>query len=106
MKKIYVIEDEIYLKEAIESKLTRNGFLVTSENPDLYLFDLWVDSVPRWDRLEALRESTNALIIVFTAYSLNEYKDKAMKLWADWFINKPIAPDDLISYIKTRLVII
>ncbi len=103
MKRIMVVEDDFQMKKDIESKLTRSWFNVTSDNPDLYLFDLWVGWIPMWDRLKALRSDTNALIIIFTWFSLDTYREKALKLWADGYLLKPIVPDDLISYIKNRL---
>jgi len=117
MKKILIIEDEIFLLNLLEKKLkdlgydilkARDGFegldKIKKERPNLVLLDL---VLPKKNGLDILREvkkdsnlSNIPIIVISNSGELTEI-EKIKKLGAkDWLIKANFDPDELIKKVQ------
>ncbi len=119
MKKILIIEDEPEMRRNISALLrykdyqpiaAENGHagleLARRERPDLILCDVTMPELDGYAVLRALRaDETLALIpfIFLTAKGEKEDLRSGMNLGADDYLTKPVANDDLVRAIETRL---
>lgn len=116
MEKIFVIEDEIKLREELVSLITRNGYnceaidtfenvieKVFKANPDLILLDI---NLPMYDGFyicKEIRKTSDIPIIMVTSQNSDMDELEAMNLGADDFISKPFNPRILLAHIGSVL---
>jgi DNA-binding response OmpR family regulator len=120
MKKVLLIDDEkdfcMFLKKNLE---IRGGYSVLIANngkdgvaaavrnrPDLILLDIIMPGVSGFDVLKELkeREETTAIpVIMLTAVNKDEAKERALELYNEDYIIKPVLLSDLEAKIKDVL---
>jgi CheY-like chemotaxis protein len=104
MAKIMLVEDDNNLREIYEARLMAEGYeIVTArdgeealavavkEKPDLIISDVMMPKISGFDMLDILRstpETKNAKVIMMTALSQAEDKERANKLGADRYLVK------------------
>ncbi len=114
---IAILEDEQLLAKNIKKKLEKNGYLVNIFNDitsiknnqnikfDLYIIDI---SLPDWDWLEFIKylrkiQKINSPIIITSGYNDIDKKVYWLELWADDYLAKPFAPEELLARIKALI---
>ena len=114
MAKILYVEDDPIAREAVIMWLELAGFEVDLANdglegvekaiagrPDIILMDL---QMPIMNGFEATAEIKklypNVPIVVQTAYTIDEEREKSKKAGCDGFISKPIKPVELFAAIS------
>ncbi len=119
MKKILIVDDDIYVRDAISNLLIQKGYfvdkavngvegfnLIKENDYDTFLIDL---VMPEMGGIELLKELSNLNIltpaIVITAYASLETAIEAMKLGAIDYITKPFNVDELIVVIEKAIQI-
>jgi CheY-like chemotaxis protein len=104
MAKIMLVEDDNNLREIYEARLLAEGYEIVSahdgeealalavkEKPDLIISDVMMPKISGFDMLDILRgtpETRNTKVIMMTALSQMEDKDRADKLGADRYLVK------------------
>jgi DNA-binding response OmpR family regulator len=119
MKKILIVEDDLFLKEIAEAKLLEAGYLVSSvtdgdaviyelqtQKPDLVLLDI---QLPHKNGLEILAEIRNTpeiahvIVLLFTNESGTEVEQAAEKFNAHYFMKAMTGAGELVSKINELL---
>lgn len=120
MKKVLLIDDEkdfcMFLKKNLE---IRGGYTVMIANngkdgiaaavrnrPDLILLDIIMPGMSGFDVLKELKErdETTAIpVIMLTAVNKDEAKERALELYNEDYIIKPVLLSDLEAKIKDVL---
>ncbi len=117
MPKILIIEDDNFLRLALEKKLKKEGFEVVTasdgeeglqkiitELPDLVLLDIILPKKTGFGFLEDLKRDPNLKsipIIIVSQLGQPEDIDKGINLGAiEYFVKAKVSLDDLISRIK------
>jgi DNA-binding NarL/FixJ family response regulator len=119
MKKILVIEDEPEMRRNIATLLRYHDYqplaaengragieLAQKENPDLILCDVMMPELDGFGVLQALQSDPALALIPFiflTAKGEKADLRSGMNLGADDYLTKPVANDELIRAIQTRL---
>src|SRR3989304_118989 len=120
MKKVLVVEDDVYLSGAYKLKLVKLGFEVMTAGdgeealarlrdfqPDLILLDLIMPRKDGFETLEALKRNPvwrDIPVLVATNLSQKEDIDRAISLGADDYIVKTDpSMDDLRLKVKSVL---
>lgn len=104
MAKVMLVEDDNNLREIYEARLLAEGYEIVSardgeealalavkEKPDLIIADIMMPKISGFDMLDILRstpETKNSKVIMMTALSQAEDKDRANKLGADRYLVK------------------
>ena len=104
MSKIMLVEDDNNLREIYGERLLAEGYeivtakdgeealaLAVSERPDLIISDVMMPKISGFDMLDILRqtpETRNVKVIMMTALSQAEDKERAHKLGADKYLVK------------------
>lgn len=104
MAKIMLVEDDNNLREIYGARLLAEGFEIVSakdgeealamavkERPDLIISDIMMPKISGFDMLDILRstpETKNTKVIMMTALSQTEDKERADKLGADRYLVK------------------
>lgn len=113
-KRIVTVEDESITQLQLRKVLTRAGLIVVGqamngkeavelilrEKPDLVTMDI---TMPVMDGLEATRqimEHDQTCVIIVTAYTNEEYRQKAEEVGASGYVVKPIAASSLIPALE------
>ena len=118
-KKILVVDDEIHITTLLKITLELNGYSVAvardgmealekvpAESPDLILLDIKMPRMNGWQVCEKLKsdESTkNIPVIMVTAFSQKEARERSIALGASDFIGKPFESPVLLDRIKKVL---
>jgi DNA-binding response OmpR family regulator len=113
--KILLADDDLVFREALEFRLTKDGYtvvtasngdqaieLLIAEKPDLVVSDVLM---PFMNGLEILkmaktRFGNNTPVIILTAIGLEATMDEAFRLGVDDFLTKPFNPNELILRIQ------
>ena len=119
MKRILVIDDEVWLREMVHIALAGKGFdVIEAENgevgiakackelPDLILCDVNMEKVDGYLTLSSLRnEPATAAIpfILMTGLADNAGLRHGMELGADDYLPKPFTIDELFAAVEARL---
>lgn len=119
MHNIYVVEDDINIRELIVYALNNNGFKATGmpgakalyENlseklPSMLILDLMLDGESGYEILKKIRETKeyrDLPVIILTAKSSEFDKVKGLDMGADDYVTKPFGVMELISRIKALL---
>lgn len=104
MTKIMLVEDDSNLREIYEARLLAEGYEIVSandgeealalavkEHPDLIISDIMMPKISGFDMLDILRSTTetkDTKVIMMTALSQIEDKERANKLGADRYLVK------------------
>lgn len=104
MAKVMLVEDDNNLREIYEARLQAEGYEIVSakdgeealalavkEKPDLIIADIMMPKISGFDMLDILRstpETKNTKVIMMTALSQAEDKERANKLGADRYLVK------------------
>ena len=119
MKKILLIEDNVYVRENTADILDLAGYKVKGASsgregvneaiefiPDIILCDIMMPKMDGYDVLNEVRQNQNLSGIPFiflTALSKKNEVRKGMNLGADDYITKPFKDNELIEAIEGRL---
>lgn len=112
--RVLIVEDEDKLRRVLELHLQSEGYEVTSvgtaeealrrtEGVSLVLTDLRLPGIDGLALMEALRQNTDALVVVMTAFSSVETAVEAMKRGAVDFLPKPFSLDHLSAVVRKAL---
>lgn len=116
MKHIFIIEDEVKLRQELCTMIHRNGYecsvikdfnnvveTVFKINPDLIILDI---NLPMYDGFylcKEIRKESNVPIIVVTSQNSDMDELEAMQLGADDFVSKPFNSRILLAHIESVL---
>ena len=117
MQKIFVVEDDRFLRELITEELAREGFSVgsavdgeealekiTQQKPDLVLLDLILPGIDGYEVLKRMKDSPATLkipVVILSNLGQKENFDKGMGLGAiDYLIKSNFTPREIIAKVK------
>ncbi|KAB2649638.1 MAG: hybrid sensor histidine kinase/response regulator [Verrucomicrobia bacterium] len=119
MKRILVIDDEVWLVEMVKMALNQRGYEVIEANdgpqgvemarkelPDLILCDVNMKKLDGYGTLSALRNEPSTATIPFilmTGMADNAGMRQGMELGADDYLPKPFTLDGLFGAVEARL---
>ncbi len=119
MYTIYVVEDDIDIRQLIVYALNNNGFKamgfpdaqglygqMAKEAPSLLILDLMLDGESGYDILSRIRKDPEVYdlpVIILTAKSSEYDKVKGLDMGADDYITKPFGVLEMISRVKALL---
>ncbi len=120
MSKIMLVEDDNNLREIYEARLKAEGYDVVTakdgeealatavkEKPDLFIADIMMPKISGFDMLDILRttpETKNAKVIMMTALSQAEDKNRATQLGADrYLVKSQVTLEDVVSTVHELL---
>jgi putative two-component system response regulator len=116
-----IVDDEAYNVLVVRKYLQDHGFrncvatsdsqsalqIVGRQNPDVILLDIVMPEVNGLEILKALRSDSTTEhlpVLILTAATDAETKQKALELGATDFLHKPVDPNDLIPRVRNVLV--
>ena len=120
MSKIMVVEDEASLREIYSIRITAEGYDVVSagdgeealavavrEKPDLILSDVMMPKISGFDMLDILRstpETANIKVIMMTALSADDQRQRGERLGANrYLVKSQVGIEDVINAIHEVL---
>lgn len=116
MKKIVIVEDELFMREELKLILEKEGydtFCITkfsnvvdeiiAASPDLVLLDLNLPGISGFEICKGLRHKSNVPILVLTGRDQMKDELHALDIGADEYINKPCHKDRLLARITNLL---
>lgn len=110
LEKVLIIEDDLYIREELESIFEKRGYVVESitnfnntledikkSNPDLIVLDLNLPGMSGFEICKSVKQRTSFPVLILT--SRNQMKDElhALDLGADDYLTKPCHPDRIIA---------
>ena len=116
MKRIAVVEDEVYMREELCDMLQKDGYLVeaitefedaarllAALRPDLVILDLNLPEISGFQICQELKNKTAIPVLVLT--SRDQVKDElqAFQLGADEYLTKPCRKDRLLARVYNIL---
>lgn len=115
--KVLVIEDEIKIAEAIESRLVKENYIIYKETDglkgyykacdniyDLIILDIMLPNMNGFEILKNLKEENiSSKIIMLTAKSSIEDKLDCFDVVADDYITKPFHLEELVRRVNKEL---
>ena len=116
MKRIAVVEDEVYMREELCHMLEKDGYLVepvtdfenaaqvlVSLSPDLVILDLNLPEISGFQICRELKRKTAIPVLVLT--SRDQVKDElqAFQFGADEYLTKPCRKDRLLARVSNLL---
>ncbi len=115
-KTVLVVEDEKNLRETLTYNLAREGYNVLGaedgrtaieiarrEQPDLYLLDLMLPQIDGFEVCRAIRQESQAPILILTARDSEIDTVLGLELGADEYVTKPFALRPLLARVKALL---
>lgn len=116
MSKIMVVEDDAALREIYSIRITAEGYDVVSagdgeealavavrEKPDLILSDVMMPKISGFDMLDILRstpETANIKVIMMTALSADDQRERGERLGADrYLVKSQVGIEDVVNAI-------
>lgn len=116
MKKIAVVEDEIYMREELCSMLKKAGYEaleitvfedavkhLTALFPDLVLLDLNLPGISGFQICQDLKQKTAIPVLVLTSRDQMQDELQALRLGADEYLTKPCRKERLLARINNIL---
>ena len=120
MSKIMVVEDDAALREIYSIRITAEGYDVVSagdgeealavavrEKPDLILSDVMMPKISGFDMLDILRstpETANIKVIMMTALSADDQRERGERLGANrYLVKSQVGIEDVINAIHEVL---
>jgi len=120
MAKIFVVDDQMYIRRLLQMGLEEQGFIVREfssgyellkylnenghiDSPDVILLDIMMPEMDGFEVLEKLNQipyCKNTNILMISARNQKDYVLKALKLGAKDFIVKPFKIEKVIEKIK------
>jgi len=112
---ILIIEDEKKISDIVDLYLRREGFVTKiagtgeealkhfNEPFDLIILDLMLPDISGEELCSAIRETSDAPIIMLTAKSGEEDRIRGLGLGADDYVVKPFSPRELVARVKAHL---
>ena len=115
-KKILVVDDEISIRQILETRLSIRGYevilaangedalsLFRQEQPNLVILDLMLPKIDGYEVCSEIRKESQVPIIMLTA--LGDINDRVMglELGADDYVMKPFSPKELEARIRSVL---
>jgi DNA-binding response OmpR family regulator len=116
VKRIAVVEDEVYMREELCNMLQKDGYLVeaitefedaarllAALRPDLVILDLNLPEISGFQICQELKNKTAISVLVLT--SRDQVKDElqAFQLGADEYLTKPCRKDRLLARVSNIL---
>ena len=115
MKRIAVVEDEVYIREELCYMLQRDGYLaeaitefedaarlLAALRPDLVILDLNLPEISGFQICQELKNKTSIPVLVLT--SRDQIKElQAFNLGADEYLTKPYRKDRLLARVSNIL---
>ena len=116
MKRIAVVEDEVYMREELCNMLQKDGYLaeaitefedaarlLAALRPDLVILDLNLPEISGFQICQELKNKTSIPVLVLT--SRDQVKDElqAFQLGADEYLTKPCRKDRLLARVSNIL---
>ena len=116
MKRIAVVEDEVYMREELCNMLQKDGYLaeaiteledavrlLAALRPDLVILDLNLPEISGFQICQELKNKTAIPVLVLT--SRDQVKDElqAFHLGADEYLTKPCRKDRLLARVSNIL---
>ena len=116
MKRIAVVEDEVYMREELCNMLQKDGYLaeaiteledaarlLAALRPDLVILDLNLPEISGFQICQELKNKTDIPVLVLT--SRDQVKDElqAFHLGADEYLTKPCRKDRLLARVSNIL---
>ena len=120
MTKIMIVEDDTSLREIYSIRLTAEGYEIVSagdgeealavavkEKPDLIISDVMMPKISGFDMLDILRstpETSNMKVIMMTALSSDEQRQRGENLGADrYLVKSQVGIEDVINAVHDVL---
>ncbi|MBR3322395.1 response regulator [Candidatus Saccharibacteria bacterium] len=120
MSKIMVVEDDASLREIYSIRITAEGYDVVSagdgeealavavrEKPDLILSDIMMPKISGFDMLDILRstpETAGIKVIMMTALSADDQRQRGERLGADrYLVKSQVGIEDVVNTIHEVL---
>ncbi len=120
MTKVMVVEDDSALREIYSIRITAEGYNVVSagdgeealamavrEKPDLILSDVMMPKISGFDMLDILRttpETANIKVIMMTALSSDDQRQRGERLGADrYLVKSQVGIEDVVNAIHDIL---
>lgn len=115
-EKILVVDDEINIRQVLETRLSIRGYnvilasngeealdLFRKEKPDLVILDIMLPQLDGYEVCSKIREGSHVPIIMLTA--LGDISDRVLglELGADDYVIKPFSPKELEARIRSVL---
>ncbi len=120
MSKIMVVEDDVALREIYSIRITAEGYDVVTagdgeealavavrEKPDLILSDVMMPKISGFDMLDILRntpETANIHVIMMTALSADDQRNRGERLGCDkYLVKSQVGIEDVVNAIHEVL---
>ena len=120
MSKVMVVEDDASLREIYSIRITAEGYDVVSagdgeealamavrEKPDLILSDVMMPKISGFDMLDILRstpETANIKVVMMTALSADDQRQRGERLGADrYLVKSQVGIEDVVNTIHEVL---
>ncbi len=120
MSKVMVVEDDANLREIYSIRITAEGYEVVSagdgeealavavrEKPDLILSDVMMPKISGFDMLDILRstpETANIKVIMMTALSADDQRQRGERLGANkYLVKSQVGIEDVVNTIHEIL---
>ena len=120
MSKVMIVEDDDSLREIYGIRLTAEGYVVVSardgeealavavkERPDLIISDVMMPKITGFDMLDILRstpETANIKVIMMTALSSEDQRERGENLGADrYLVKSQVGIEDVVNTVHEVL---
>ena len=116
MKRIAVVEDEVYMREELCNMLQKDGYLVeaitefedaarllAALRPDLVILDLNLPEISGFQICQELKNKTAIPVLILTSRDQVEDELQAFHLGADEYLTKPCRKDRLLARVSNIL---
>ena len=113
---VLIVEDDPNIRELLQLYLEKDGYAVTlaadggqglekfrSIKPDLVLLDVMMPVMDGWEVCKAIRQESNAPVIMLTAKGETDDKVMGLKAGADDYVTKPFEMKELLARIEAVL---
>ena len=78
--------------------------MVYEDVPDIIILDLGLPDISGYEVLKNIRENESIPIVILTARSEPDTRDRCLELGADDFITKPFRRSDIVNAINNLVV--
>ena len=120
MSKIMIVEDDVSLREIYSIRMTAEGYdvvvagdgeealaVAVKEKPDLILSDVMMPKISGFDMLDILKstpETKDIHVVMMTALSSDEQRERGEKLGADrYLVKSQVGIEDVVNVIHEVL---
>ncbi|MEG0308966.1 MAG: response regulator transcription factor [Clostridium sp.] len=116
MRKIVIVEDELFMREELQYILEKEGYdtfpitkfsnvvdEIIAASPDLVLLDLNLPGISGFEICKGIRHKSNVPILVLTGRDQMKAELHALDIGADEYINKPCPKERLLARINNLL---